>query len=291
MGLSAIVSVVVTFGLLGYAIVRALARVVPFKPLQDALTRISLDSFLTTWWGDVYVLLDDPVQAANIRGQIAKTIQALRAFGCRRIVVVAHSGGTIVSYMALSDPALSEAADTLVTHGQAIQMGRMIHRAEGSIQTSPGVRIDRGLPLRIARWRDFHATHDPAPAGQLEEANPATPPAPGIVFQDTEVWNRMSIAEDHGEYISKRRGVRRRAPLRDRDGRPAGSAVPLRAGPQGTHRTAAAARVHPRALEAAHVRHPADGDHDGVPHAFRGLIPSCAMPPAQSLSSYPARPS
>ena len=202
MGLSTIVSVVVTFGLLGYAILRAVAGVIPYKPLQDALARISLDLFLTTWWGDVYVLLDDPVQAANIRGQVAKTIQALRAFGCLRVVIVAHSGGTIVSYMALSDPALADAADTLITHGQAIQMGRTIHRAEGETRTSPGVRIDRGLPLRITRWRDFHATHDPAPAGRLEEADPATPPAQGIVFEDTEVWNRMSIADDHGEYFS-----------------------------------------------------------------------------------------
>lgn len=202
MGLSSVVSVVVTFGLLGYALARTIAGVVPYKPLQDALARISLDTFLTTWWGDVYVLLDDPVQAANIRGQVAKTIRALRAFGCVRIVVVAHSGGTIVSYMALSDPALSETADTLVTHGQAIQMGRTIHTAEGGIRTSPGVRIERGLPLRIARWRDFHATHDPAPAGRLEEADPATPPAPGIAFEDTETWNRMSIADDHGEYFS-----------------------------------------------------------------------------------------
>ncbi len=202
MGLSAVVSVVVTFGLLGYALVRTVARVVPYRPLQDALARLSLDTFLTASWGDVYVLLDDPVQAANIRGQVAKTIQALRAFGCGRVVVVAHSGGAIISYMALSDPALSESADTLVTHGQAIEMGRMIHHAEGDIATSPGVRIERGRPLRIARWRDFHATHDPASAGRLEEANPATPPAPGIDFEDTETWNRMSIVEDHTTYFS-----------------------------------------------------------------------------------------
>jgi hypothetical protein len=202
MGLSSVVSVVVTFGLLGYALLRAAARVIPYRPLQDALARLSLDTFLTASWGDVYVLLDDPVQAANIRGQVAKTIQALRAFGCGRVVVVAHSGGAIISYMALSDPALCEAADTLVTHGQAIEMGRTIHHAEGDIATSPGVRIERGLPLRITRWRDFHATHDPASAGRLEEADPATPPAPGIAFEDTEVWNRMSIVEDHTTYFS-----------------------------------------------------------------------------------------
>jgi hypothetical protein len=149
----------------------------------------------------VYVLLDDPVQAANIRGQVAKSIRALRGFGCLRIVVVAHSGGTIVSYMTLSDPAFTESADTLITHGQAIQMGRNIHRNEGAARTSPGARIETGQPLRLRRWRDFHATHDPAPAGRLDEASPETPRAEGLVFDDTEVWNRMSIADDHGGYF------------------------------------------------------------------------------------------
>jgi hypothetical protein len=202
MGLSAIVSVVVTFGLLGYGVVRAVAGLIPYKPLQEALARVSLGLFLTTWWGDVYVLLDDPVQAANIRGQVAKSIRALRGFGCKRIVVVAHSGGTIVSYMTLSDPAFTEYADTFITHGQAIQMGRNIHRDEGAIQTSPGARIEAGQPLRVGRWHDFHASHDPAPAGQLAESDPDTPRSAGLDFTDTEVWNRMSIADDHGGYFA-----------------------------------------------------------------------------------------
>lgn len=199
MGLSAFVSVVVTFGLLGYAVVRALAGFIPYKPLQDAVARVGLDTFLTTWWGDVYVLLDDPVQAANIRGQVAKSIRALTAYGCRRIVIVAHSGGTIVTYMTLADPFLTEAADTLITHGQAIQMGRNIFQNEGSIPTSPGARIEPGASLRVTRWRDFHATHDPAPAGRLAEASAAPS---GVRFADTEVWNEMSIANDHGGYFT-----------------------------------------------------------------------------------------
>jgi hypothetical protein len=200
MGLSAFVSVVVTFGLLMYAVVRAVAGFIPYKPLQDAIARISLDTFLTTWWGDVYVLLDDPVQAANIRGQVAKSIRALRAFGCKRIVLVAHSGGTIVSYMALADPALGERVDTLITHGQAIQMGRNIWGTEGRDPTSSGGRIETGTPLATTRWRDFHATHDPAPAGRLDEATPGSAPS-GVTFVDDEVWNRMSIADDHGGYF------------------------------------------------------------------------------------------
>jgi hypothetical protein len=202
MGLSTFISVVVTAGLLGYAVLRAVAGIIPWKPLHDALDRITLDQFLTTWWGDVYVLLDDPVQAANIRGQVARSIRALRAFGCHRIVVVAHSGGTIVSYMTLSDPALTESADTLVTHGQAIQMAREIYRSEGESPSSPARRLALGTRLRgVTRWRDLHGTHDPAPSGSLAEAEPGKAP-PGTDFCDTEVWNRMSIAADHGSYLA-----------------------------------------------------------------------------------------
>ncbi len=199
-GLSTFVSVVVTAGLLVYAVLRTLAGIVPYQPLKDAIDRMSLDTFLTTWWGDVYVLLDDPVQAANIRGQLDRSIRALRKFGCNRVVVVGHSGGTIVSYMALSDPALSASADTLVTHGQAIQMARAIYRAEGSSPSSPAVRLAVGATLRgVTRWHDLHATHDPAPAGRLDEAATAGVGTAG--FCDTEVWNRLSMTGDHGGYF------------------------------------------------------------------------------------------
>jgi hypothetical protein len=202
MGLSAFVSIVVTFGLLAYAFVRAIAGFIPNQQIQDAVARFGLDTFLTTWWGDVYVLLDDPVQAANIRGQVAKAVRALRHFGCTRIVLVAHSGGTIVSLMALSDRALTERVDTLITHGQAVQMGRMIWEQEGADPTNSGARIQAGTPIRTDRWRDFHGTHDPAPAGRLAEATSPGIRPPGLVFEDDETWNRMSIADDHGEYFS-----------------------------------------------------------------------------------------
>jgi hypothetical protein len=201
MCLSAFVSILVTLGLLAYALLRAVAAFIPNKTVQDAIARFGLDTFLTTWWGDVYVLLDDPVQAANIRGQVAKAIRALRHFGCSRIVVVAHSGGTIVSFMALADDALDARTDTLITHGQAIEMGRMIWEQELEDPTSSGARITPGIPIRADRWRDFYGSHDPAPAGRLAEAHRAGRPA-GLTFVDRETWNRMSIAEDHGEYFS-----------------------------------------------------------------------------------------
>lgn len=198
MGLATFVSVMVSISLTIYAVLRAIAGVIPWKPLQDAIARVQLDNFLTASWGDVHLLLNDPVQAANIRGQVSTTIQALRSYGCERVVIVAHSGGTIASYMALADPAFraavpSAAADALITHGQAIDMARRIHAREGSPATRPGAQLAPETPLPnlgAMGWHDYYGTHDPAPAG----------PPGGPASDGTEVWNRLSIAGDHGTY-------------------------------------------------------------------------------------------
>jgi len=200
MGLATFVTVVVSFALLGYAVLRAVAGLIPYKPLQDALARLQLDTFLTASWGDVYLLLNDPVQAANIRGQVAQSVRALRKYGCARIAVVSHSGGTIVSYMALADPAyegddVRAAADLLITHGQAIGMARRIHERGGGLPTSPGAQLQQERHLRdlgTTGWHDYYGTHDPAPAGPPDEAR----------ANGKQVWNRLSLADDHGNYWS-----------------------------------------------------------------------------------------
>ena len=59
----------------------------------------SIDRFVLEWFGDVYVLLKDPAQAASVRGRLIHAIRDLEKNGCSPVVVVAHSGGAIVSYM------------------------------------------------------------------------------------------------------------------------------------------------------------------------------------------------
>jgi hypothetical protein len=221
-GFGLFISIATSIVLVVYALVGALAAIIPIEAVRQAIARIQLNTFLTTWWGDVYLLLRDPVQAANIRDRLITSIQSLRKFGCDRIAVVAHSGGTIVSYTALRDPAFEERIDTLITHGEVISMGRFMEQqvgSEGSIPSS--VRLKRANDLRLgiadhpARWIDFWATHDPAPCGPLlpemgprnqtqsvldQPAWPSMPESGRLQLQGVQVQNRKSVLDDHGGY-------------------------------------------------------------------------------------------
>ena len=95
----------------------------------------AIDAFLVDWFGDMRILMTDRVQAANIRARVAESIQDCVDAGCGTIVVVGHSGGTIVGYMTLADEAYASLpVSTFVTHGQALTprvAPRPLRRARG----------------------------------------------------------------------------------------------------------------------------------------------------------------
>ena len=199
----------------------SLLKIIPITPLQDEVAKRQLDFILVDWFGDVRVLVTDRVQAANIRAKVARTIKALMADGCGRVVVIAHSGGAIVSYMSLADPLyiagvgptdrdadLAIRVDRLVTHGQGLELAWQVGHAEegGTLiaddRLGPGDRLMELLAERRPEleWTDFWATHDPAPAGPIggTEKNPSpTVDKPGHTVG---VHNRMSLVNDHGAY-------------------------------------------------------------------------------------------
>ncbi len=214
LGFGLFLSVLTAVVLLLYAVAAGLAAILPFRSVREALARFQLGTFLTTSWGDAFLLLRDPIQAANVRGRFVQAIRALRAYGCDRIAIVAHSGGTIVAYMALSDPAYDEGADTLITFGEAISLGRDIAPNAGedggvppSIRLAPGAPLRLGSRTRQPRWIDFWGSHDPAPCGALEPEFPMfdeavldRPDWPGKASRSIRVLNRRSVLEDHGSY-------------------------------------------------------------------------------------------
>lgn len=194
----------------------SLVKLIPVKPLQDGLDRLQLDWWLNEWFGDIRILVADRVQAANVRAKLAKTVSALEAIGCERNVIIAHSGGAIVSYMTLADELyapdsadkdLRIRVDRLITHGQGIGLAWELGYANegGSViaddRLSPGDHLMEQLDVsRTIEWDDFWATHDPAPSGPIGGTPLHPEPA---VFRPTKsvaVYNRMSIRGDHGGY-------------------------------------------------------------------------------------------
>ena len=96
--------------LLLFVTLLGIAKLIPFGPLRDAVVLRLAASFLTDWFGGARTLLRDPSQSANVRHRLVMTVKALRAYGCRNVVIVAHSGGTMVSLVTLTDPAFANLA-------------------------------------------------------------------------------------------------------------------------------------------------------------------------------------
>ena len=203
-------------------------RKIPIGPLRDFADARIVDSFLTDWFGDLPVLLDDPVQAANVRARVAEAISALEGQGCDSIVLVSHSGGAIVSFETLLDPAyLPESqrpirADKLLTIGEGLKLGWRLEGAERHA-LARGHRLagDLGAARPGLRWVDVWASFDPAPAGPLvapddvaldvgdpgERAIPAAESPDGrIVVESRPVTNFMSLRNDHGGYWNNDEG-------------------------------------------------------------------------------------
>ncbi len=196
-----------------YGLLRVLGSL-PIPKLHDAVSTAQIDWFIQEWFGDVRVLLSDRAQAANLRSVLAKTIRKLRCYGADSIVIVGHSGGTVLSYMFLADPEYDDLdVDKFISHGQALGLAWYLGDRGDNVSPAydlglrPGDRLLRnahhdrpdGGPSTL-RWVDFHASHDPAPAfsadGWPRDKDPAAD-GPDVGWT---VYNRMSVRNDHGGY-------------------------------------------------------------------------------------------
>ena len=147
-----------------------LLRRIPIPVIQDFAARRMLDSFLVEWFGDLPVLLDEPVQSANVRARLARSIELMLEDECDAIVIVAHSGGALVTFEMLLDPAYAHLrVDKLITLGQGLGLAWRLAADPEVQEITPGHRLVGNLARTRPglRWVDFWASYDPAPAGPL----------------------------------------------------------------------------------------------------------------------------
>jgi hypothetical protein len=171
-------------------------RAIPISAIQNMAALKYADNVLTRWFGELPDIISDPVQSANVRNRLVAAIRGLRAEGCGRMVVIAHSGGAIVSFTTLCDPAFMDlGVDKLITLGEGLQLAWRIENAPAGLE--PGSRLVGDLSsLRPnLKWADFWSTYDPAPAGPI-----VPPPQVRVPDQSHTTINRMSLLEDHGSY-------------------------------------------------------------------------------------------
>ncbi len=152
--------------LAGYDVLRR----VPIPVVRDFAARRMLDSFLVEWFGDLPVLLDEPVQSANVRARLARSIELMLEDDCDAIVIVAHSGGALVTFETLLDPAYEHLrVDKLITLGQGLGLAWRLAADLEVQEITPGHRLVGNLAKARPglRWVDVWASYDPAPAGPL----------------------------------------------------------------------------------------------------------------------------
>lgn len=189
-----------------YGALRSIEKLVPIGPIRNgALTR-PIDRFMLDWFGDVYVLLDDPPQAASVRGRLVDALRDLKAARCETIAIVAHSGGAIVSYMTLADPAIRDiTVHRLITLGEGLNLAWRLIGEENDPDQVTIHRYERLYSNVFERWPelqwdDFWASEDPAPVGVLNPRGGTLDDIPLDRITSHSIWNRLAVGQDHGSY-------------------------------------------------------------------------------------------
>ena len=212
---SVVLASLATLVLVIYGGLRAVFAILPITSLRD-LTIGRIDRFMTGWAGDMRVMTSDEAQAGMIRARIVEAVEAVQKMGCDKVVVVAHSGGVVASYMTLADPANAHLPIVkLITFGQGLSIAWRLMDVSAAIDPdlarSRGGYLVRPLPKAI-EWTDYFATDDPVPAGPIwtdYRGNAENPPraasrplsAQAKEWSGTRVSNRWQMPADHGGYF------------------------------------------------------------------------------------------
>ena len=190
---------------------------IPIGAIRKRVEIAMADMFIVEWFGDLPVILDDQSQSAAIRTRLVERVQWLHERGCQDVVLVAHSGGTIVSYATLLryDHDSFKVAK-LVTLGEAIKLGWRLEEESKDWVPGNSVRGDVKVNHPDLKWVDIWASYDPAPSGELvaKEGSPLIaverfsdePEDPRIHVESRPVTNFMHLGLDHGGYWANDEG-------------------------------------------------------------------------------------
>ena len=206
-----------SMALLVLAIYSAL-HAIPIGAIRKRVEIAMADMFIVEWFGDLPVILDDQSQSAAIRTRLLERVDWLHRNGCQNVVLVAHSGGTIVSLATLLryDHSAVDVAK-LVTLGEAIKLGWELEKESDDWVPGNTIRGDVRLSHPNLRWVDVWASYDPAPSGELagipnevpllpverlsDKPNPTT-----MEVESRPVTNFMHLGLDHGGYWANDEG-------------------------------------------------------------------------------------
>ncbi|HEY7132626.1 MAG TPA: hypothetical protein VH440_10260 [Candidatus Limnocylindrales bacterium] len=205
----AIVATLVALVVLGmYAALHA----IPIEAIRKRVDIAFADTFIVEWFGDLPIILDDPSQSAAIRSRLLDRVQWLKdEHGCDHVVVIAHSGGTIVSYATLlryDQPTFD--VTKLITLGEAIQLGWRLEQDTRPWLPGNSIRGDVKVNHPELRWVDIWASYDPAPSGPMKAVDGCPlvavdklgdlPDDERIHIESRPVTNFMHLGLDHGGY-------------------------------------------------------------------------------------------
>ena len=150
-------------------------------------------NFIVEGIGDIAAYMEDPARRDAIRQVIEDILCEYQSNdSCSRIIVLAHSQGTVVSYDVLSGaPQKYPKCKTLINIGSVLSPVQRMYSNHRVFQS----RLQQPL-----RWIFMYARYDPGPGGPLSDW---FLPVPGS--QDADpcqilVDNRDTIIEDHVTY-------------------------------------------------------------------------------------------
>lgn len=207
-GLQLVAFVLIVFVCAVPVCVLVLLTQIPIGFIQQFVLVYLLRTWVTANVGEMYTLLEDEIQAANIRGRLEQTIEWLVTKGnCEDIYVIAHSGGAVVGFETLCQhadrPDLVRHVKKFLTVGAGLNKAWLLKPDQWRLKDSFTASI---------RWVDFWSAYDIVPAGSLtgslnkgelwhklvESLKGAT--VDEKLGKPEEVINWMSMVSDHTGY-------------------------------------------------------------------------------------------